>query len=405
MRFLPVFICFFIFIISVFSYAQSISIISYGIEDNKVFVRWKSSDTNKVFSVYRSQRFITNQRELTNYAIKIGTFRGNELNYKNGYLYYYDSNPFLGTNYYLVFENNGTNDIFDFVAEQNFSISFVFFIPLPKVTTSFSDLGNVMISWDKIDGVDGYLVYKVDTNFHGIFDNTKPIASLPKEENILIDAVPNNKSFFYVVVPFFKGITNFSYSKENNGVFVAFSKEILPQKTLQEVISQENTNENFNYGTTITNPNYLLSATNVVYLTNTNLVYVTNYVTNNITNIIHSNNNATNENYNVGGVGHQDGVGYQVGDEDEIKDKIKEIVSSKFNKGMYKSARKDFKNLLTEVKDMGFEEMEAKIMIYIARCDYALGDKDEAIKTLLKAKKVLPDEADFWLTRFLVNSH
>jgi TolA-binding protein len=80
------------------------------------------------------------------------------------------------------------------------------------------------------------------------------------------------------------------------------------------------------------------------------------------------------------------------------------VVSLKFTKGKYQSAKKDFEELLSEIEGRGYYELEAEIMIYIARCDYALGNKDKAIKTLFKVRKVLPKEADFWLTRFLVNS-
>jgi len=390
-------------------FAQAVSLISYDIENNNILVRWKTSDTNKIFSIYRSQVPVSNQNLLTNHAIKIGTFKGNSLIYKNEYLHYYDTNPFVGTNYYIIFENNGTNDIIEFSPEQNYSSSFVLFIPLPKVNITFEDFVNVIVSWNKIDGVDGYLVYKVSTNFNGELENLSPVISLPKEETIFIDALPKNKEFTYIVIPFLRNITNFYYSKERNSIFITISSKSSPVelKPLEpkpyEIRSQEATPQKLTHTDTkiqepklpnTLSPQLTNVQTQISYSASSPIIQLTPKETNKEAPMISQ----------VTNIPYTQASSTDTIDTDEIKNRIKEVVSSKFTKGKYQSAKKEFEELLSEIERSGYDELEAKIMIYIARCDYALGNKDKAIKTLLKAKKVLPEEADFWLTRFLVNS-
>jgi hypothetical protein len=396
-----------------FLFAQAVSLISYGIENDKIFVRWKTSDTNKIFSIYRSQVLVSNQNLLTNYATKIGTFKGSTLTYKNDYLYYYDTNPSVGTNHYIVFENNGTNDIIEFASEQNYSLSFVFFIPLPKVNTTFEDFGNVIVSWDKIEGIDGYLVYKVGTNFDGKLENLSPIASLPKEETIFIDAIPKNREFIYIVIPFLKNITNLYYSKEKNSIFITISSQKTPvefktpEAKPQEVIPQKF--ESANTKPQETKPLEVItqeSKPSSIQALQTRHIQ-TNVSYSEPSPTIQSTLKETNKEIGKPMTSQVTNIPYTqvpIVDDSEIRNKIKEVVSLKFTKGKYQSAKKDFEELLSEIEGSGYDELEAEIMIYIARCDYALGNKDKAIKTLFKVRKVLPEEADFWLTRFLVNS-
>lgn len=407
---------YFVFLFLFFSlsaFAQ-ISLISYGLDEEGIYVKWKyylmeNVDSNVSFSVYRSKVLVSNVVSFSNsliYVEKLGTFLSSDLKKEKGYFYFLDKNPNVGTNYYFVLLNKGGNEVVEFYPEQNFSSSFVYYMPLPIVKVDFSsELNSIILTWDRVDGVTGYFVYKVPINFTGDLTSFSPLVSLPKGETLFIDVKPSDKGFKYIVVPFVEGLTNFYYFSKKNSV-------VIEVKTNLVYSYSENTKgyESFS-GDLIS----LKDSDNVGYVfTNYVTNFITNIVTNNVTNVIFVSNFVNVSKGSESNIkvledsvddvfkkqdfvsGHNDVMTFGNGDfNTEFKKAVKE-----FNKGNYATAKRMFYSILEFAED---DEVRVMVMVYIARCEYATGNKDIAIKMLLKAKKLGSDDADFWLTRFLVN--
>ncbi|MFN4244593.1 MAG: tetratricopeptide repeat protein [Brevinematia bacterium] len=381
----------FFFLISLTALAQNISLITYDIEEENIIVKWKSPYTNLRFSIYRSSLLISNNISLSNnlnYISKLGTFSYFELSNKNNYLLYIDSSPNIGTNYYFVLENKDGIDIVEFYPEQNYSQSFIVYIPLPKVNIDlYRDINTAIIKWDKIPGIEGYMVYKLPEGYNENITKLKPIITLSSYQNIIFDVIPSDTNFMYVVIPFTKQITNYYVSKKHNGVFLSMSGKVL-ENYIPSSISMSYKDENREFYT----------KTNIVF--NTNVIFITNFIP--VTNLqesskikaIQEHKNNTKEN-----------AKNQTNDDQEIyyyeqEDRLKYIVSKYFSKGDYTKSRKLLKELISELEE---DELKGRAMIYLARVEYILGNKNTAINILFKAKKLIPSEADFWLSRFLVN--
>lgn len=385
--------------------AQSVSVISYGIEDGNVFVRWKSVDTNLNFTIYRSPILISNIVSFSNnlnLLKRLGTFSVSKLKYKDGYIYFYDTSPNLGTNYYIIFVNQDNKEILEFQPEQNYSEAFLVFIPLPKVYVDFDkEVNTTIITWEQVSNVDGYLVYKLPLGFNGNLYSQKPLSSLLSNQTVFFDVIPQDNSFFYAVIPFIQGLTNYYFSSKYNSLVLNVSRDTNIIKFKDPSSLQEDSVLSREYSRLITNvvTNYI---TNLVVLTNTNVVYITNTVVTSgkvslDNNMIRFEKDNIKSNYNYTNT--QDNM--IVLSSDDVESKFREIVSKFFSKRKYSIARNLFRALLEEVYED--DELKGRIIIYIARCEYALGNKDEAIKLLFRAKNLVPNEADFWLSRFLVN--
>ncbi len=385
--------------------AQSVSVISYGIEDGNVFVRWKSVDTNLNFTIYRSPILISNIVSFSNnlnLLKRLGTFSVSKLKYKDGYIYFYDTSPNLGTNYYIIFVNQDNKEILEFQPEQNYSEAFLVFIPLPKVYVDFDkEVNTTIITWEQVSNVDGYLVYKLPLGFNGNLYSQKPLSSLLSNQTVFFDVIPQDNSFFYAVIPFIQGLTNYYFSSKYNSLVLNVSRDTNIIKFKDPSSLQEDSVLSREYSSLITNvvTNYI---TNLVVLTNTNVVYITNTVVTSgkvslDNNMIRFEKDNIKSNYNYTNT--QDNM--IVLSSDDVESKFREIVSKFFSKRKYSIARNLFRALLEEVYED--DELKGRIIIYIARCEYALGNKDEAIKLLFRAKNLVPNEADFWLSRFLVN--
>lgn len=385
--------------------AQSVSVISYGIEDGNVFVRWKSVDTNLNFTIYRSPILISNIVSFSNnlnLLKRLGTFSVSKLKYKDGYIYFYDTSPNLGTNYYIIFVNQDNKEILEFQPEQNYSEAFLVFIPLPKVYVDFDkEVNTTIITWEQVSNVDGYLVYKLPLGFNGNLYSQKPLSSLLSNQTVFFDVIPQDNSFFYAVIPFIQGLTNYYFSSKYNSLVLNVSRDTNIIKFKDPSSLQEDSVLSREYSSLITNvvTNYI---TNLVVLTNTNVVYITNTVVTSgkvslDNNMIRFEKDNIKSNYNYTNT--QDNM--IVLSSDDVESKFREIVSKFFSKRKYSIARNLFRALLEEVYED--DELKGRVIIYIARCEYALGNKDEAIKLLFRAKNLVPNEADFWLSRFLVN--
>lgn len=385
--------------------AQSVSVISYGVEDGNVFVRWKSVDTNLNFTIYRSPILISNIVSFSNnlnLLKRLGTFSVSKLKYKDGYIYFYDTSPNLGTNYYIIFVNQDNKEILEFQPEQNYSEAFLVFIPLPKVYVDFDkEVNTTIITWEQVSNVDGYLVYKLPLGFNGNLYSQKPLSSLLSNQTVFFDVIPQDNSFFYAVIPFIQGLTNYYFSSKYNSLVLNVSRDTNIIKFKDPSSLQEDSVLSREYSSLITNvvTNYI---TNLVVLTNTNVVYITNTVVTSgkvslDNNMIRFEKDNIKSNYNYTNT--QDNM--IVLSSDDVESKFREIVSKFFSKRKYSIARNLFRALLEEVYED--DELKGRIIIYIARCEYALGNKDEAIKLLFRAKNLVPNEADFWLSRFLVN--
>lgn len=396
-----------VLIVCFFGYlsAQSVSVISYGIEDGNVFVRWKSVDTNLNFTIYRSPILISNIVSFSNnlnLLKRLGTFSVNKLKYKDGYIYFYDTSPNLGTNYYIIFVNQDDKEILEFQPEQNYSEAFLVFIPLPKVYVDFDkEVNTTIITWEQVSNVDGYLVYKLPLGFNGNLYSQKPLSSLLSNQTVFFDVIPQDNSFFYAVIPFIQGLTNYYFSSKYNSLVLNVSRDTNIIKFKDPSSLQEDSVLSREYSSLITNvvTNYI---TNLVVLTNTNVVYITNTVVSSgkvslDNNMIRFEKDNIKNNYSDANT--QGNM--IVLSSDDVESKFREIISKFFSKRKYSVARNLFRALLEEVYEDN--ELKGRIIVYIARCEYALGNKDEAIKLLFRAKNLVPNEADFWLSRFLVN--
>lgn len=386
-------------------FSQSVSLITYGIEDGDVIVKWRYENNNVSFSVYRSSVLVSNVSSFSNninYINKVGTFPLSELQKKDNYFYIVDSTPNIGTNYYFVLVNKDGQDVMEFVPEQNYSVGFLLYIPLPKVSVDFiSDVNSSVIKWGKVNGVEGYLVYKLPNGFDGDLAKVNPVATLSSNETIFFDVIPSDTNFSYVVVPFVGQITNYYFSRKYNSIFVSMSKKSVPtvsMSNLEEVgsvlLPQENKKELIYITNYITNVSL---ETNIVVITN--FVWATNAVSDldkTYNQALGSTNFSSSSNY---ATDHKPLKTYQI--YEDYEDKLKFIVSKFFNKKDYLTSKSMLKELLDEIGEES--EIRGRVMIYLARVEYALGNKNEAISLLFKAKRFYPEEADFWLSRFLVN--
>ncbi len=391
-----VLLCFLI-LIPFIGFAQKVSLITYGIDDGGVFVRWKCEYSNLYFSVYRSPFVISNSISFSNnlsFIKKLGTFFYTDLSNKDGYFYYYDTSPNIGTNYYFVLVSQGKSDILEFYPEQNYSEGFIIYLPLPKVKVDLiENLNTAIVSWDKILGVEGYIVYKFSTESYKDLSykdlmKLQPLITLSSNETVFFDVIPSDTNFLYVVVPFTKQITNYYFSKNYNGIFLSVSKKVLESGISGDIYRDKEYGES-----SIPYTNFV---TNVFFATNT--VFITNFVSASNLKIESQNTRKSLEKnvktYTNGKEKYFDNEYY------DQNDKLKYIISKYFNKGDYITSKRMLKELLSELED---SKLKGRVMIYLARIEYSMGNKDEAINILFRAKKFLPSEADFWLSRFLVN--
>lgn len=382
--------------------AKVVSLVTYGTEDGDVFVYWKSLVTNVSFSIYRSPIYISNSVMFSNnisLVTKVGTYKYDELGRRGEFLYVKDPAPNVGVNYYIVFVNKDGRDILEFVPEQNISISFVIYTPLPKVEVDYvDDAKGVVIKWNKINGCEGYFVYKTDENFQGNLENLKPISILSPDETILFDVLPSDTNFSYIVIPFFRNVTNYHFSRKFNSVVVSrtrhsnmSSPKIPTNLSVQGSSIDKSLSVDANINIT----------TNIVFVTN----YVTNFFTNEVkvfaTNFVF----ITNRNSRIpisGKVGSsivRSTQGHSTSG--DFEEDLKYIVKNYFNVRNYSESSLRLRELLENFD--GDSYLKGLIMVYLARSEYALGKKKEAIDLLFKARKLIPEEADFWLSRFLVN--
>ncbi|MCX8028579.1 MAG: hypothetical protein N2712_01100 [Brevinematales bacterium] len=377
---------------------SQISLISYGIVDGDVLVSWKTSDTNISFSIYRSPVLISNVTSFSNNITNIkmiGRFSYNNVAKKGELLYITDPTPNIGTNYYFILPNREGKDIISFFPEQNYSTANLIFIPIPKVEVEYDkDLRNTIIKWNKVSNIDGYLIYKIFGTQVDDISRYTPIAKLSPEETIFFDVLPSDTNVFYVVIPFSGAITNFYFSKKHNSIIVS------PTRDSIELIQNTNNREN------IKRDEILMSDIKNVLVTNyiTNTIIQTNTLT--ITNLINITNFQTVETRNkqkkestTEYISNSETIIFL--DENEIEEYLKEIVRKYFNTKRYYDAKIRLKDLLSNTS--GTPKIRGLAMVYLARAEYALGNKNEAIDILFKARAIIPEEADFWLNRFLVN--
>ncbi|MCS7298646.1 MAG: hypothetical protein RMJ37_01635 [Spirochaetia bacterium] len=382
--------------------AQVVSLITYGMEDGDVFVYWKSLNTNVSFSIYRSPIYISNSVMFSNnisLITKVGTYRYDELDRRGEFLYVKDPTPNIGANYYIVFVNKGGKDILEFVSEQNVSISFVIYTPLPKVELDYiNDSRNVVIKWSRINGCDGYFVYKVDENFQGNLENLKPISVLSPDETILFDILPSDTNFSYIVIPFFKSVTNYYFSRKYNSVVVSRSRydDMSSPKISTNLIVQRSSMDK-----ALSVDANMNVTTNTVFITN----YVTNFFTNEVktftTNLVLITNGSGR--IPVSGKFDSSSVKSTLGysSDSDFEGNLKYIVKNYFNVRNYSESSLRLRGLLENFDEDSY--LKGLVMVYLARSEYALGRKKEAIDLLFKARRLIPEEADFWLSRFLVN--
>lgn len=386
--------------------SRNISLITYGIEDGEVFVKWKSSEDVTSFSIYRSPVLISNVSSFSNsldVIRKVETIAREKVRREGEYFYYQDPRPNLGTNYYFVFANKGGGEIIEFVPEQNYSVGFINYLPLPKVIVELAtNVNSVVIKWERTEGAEGYLVYKIPDGFTGRLLELQPLAKLSSNETVFFDVIPSDTNFLYIVIPFSKHVTNYHFSRRFNSVFVGMGGlvESVPytkntQHELKEspmdyyatsryVMSNYVTNYITNYMTNYITNEVTHLHTNVVVVTN--MVFVTNLpLKEKRSEVIASTEASLQRDYD-----------YQVSDAER---KLKYIVSRFFSKKKYLTAKKMLEELLEEAVEE--DEIRGRVMVYLARSEYALGNKEEAVKILFRAKKILPEEADFWLSRFL----
>ncbi len=373
---------------------EYVSLISYYPKDDGVEIKWAYDSTNVMFSIYRSRILITNVTQIndTNNIQKIGGFLGSELNYKKGYFYFLDEYPFIGTNYYIVFVYKDGKENISLFKEQNYSESFVLYIPLPKVYTEIiTNLNQIVISWDPLPLVDGYLVYKTKKELTSSTFYQTPLAVLGKNETIFFDTPSYVENFSYIVFPFVKGFTNISFSVNKNAVFVG---------SIQNKVGFDSSELTY-YSEFKTN---IFVITNVVY--ETNQIVITNFVSVPLeTNIvIYKSNSVPNKNTEVvevpiPGTQTKSNLVKSSTSQYEYEDfdkELKNILSLYFFKGRYEIAREKLYQIMEYAPD---EEKKARVSIYIARCEFALGNKETSTKFLKKARKFLPIEADFWFDR------
>lgn len=386
--------------------AQIVSLITYGMDDGDVFVYWKSLTTNVSFSIYRSTIYISNSTMFSNnlsLITKVGTYKYDELEKRGEFLYVKDPTPNIGANYYIVFVNKDGRDVVEFVPEQNVSISFVIYTPLPKVEVDYiSDSKNVVIKWNKVSGCDGYFVYKTDETFQGNLENLTPISVLSPDETILFDILPSDTNFSYIVIPFFKGITNYYFSRKYNNVVVSRVKydSISSPKIPTNLVVQKSSTD-----TTLSDSVFVNITTNAVFVTN----YVTNFFTNFFTNevrtfttnfvVITNRDNRIPVSARFDSFDVKPTLRYTTNS--NFEDRLKYIVKTYFNAKNYSKSSLELRELLEDFSEDSY--LKGLTMVYLARSEYALGKRKEAIDLLFKARKLVPEEADFWLSRFLVN--
>ncbi|MEN2997743.1 MAG: tetratricopeptide repeat protein [Brevinematia bacterium] len=402
--------------------AQNVSLITYGVEDGDVFVKWKSAEKGINFSVYRSAVMISNVASFSNNlssVYKLGTFSQAELRREKEYFYLIDPKPNVGTNYYFIFGNKNGEDIIEFIPEQNYSSGFIVYIPLPKVSVELvRGVNNAIIRWEKVEGAEGYLVYKLRDSFSGNLSKVQPLVQLTSNETIFFDVIPSDTNFFYVVVPFTKHYTNYYFSRKYNGIFMEMSKrDFLEGQTygqkfvevkshlqnLREIaltnhVTNYVTNFATNYVTVYTTNEVVLFQTNTVTLTN--LVFYTNMESRVVDNIGNQKTVQEIKPLYTAPLSQEYVQPYDL-ELQQLQVKLKYIVLKFFNKKDYSTARSMLRELLSEVREDS--ELKGRIMIYLARAEYILGNREEAIATLFRAVKILPEEAGFWLDRFLVN--